>query len=438
VTADTGAGTGGRSLVVLMGGHRAGVIRASSAGSLELTYEKEWQDSRTATPLSLSLPLARRRHPDAPVHAFLSGLLPDSEQVLARWARTYHVSARNPFALLRHVGEDCAGAAQFARPERVEALVAGEGGVTWLPEDEVADRIRVLRRDPSAWHVHDTGQFSLAGAQAKTALHHDPGSGRWGEPWGAVPTTHILKPAIADLDDHDLNEHLCLEAAHRVGLPAARSTIASFGLERVVVVDRYDRLRTPAGTVTRVHQEDLCQALGIGPLGKYQNEGGPSPEQVIELLRREVRPAGSAEASVGRLVDALAFNWIIGGTDAHAKNYSLLLAGSQVRLAPLYDVASVLPYDGFHLPKLKMAMKIGGEYRLAAIGGRHWRRFAEANGLDPARTLARVDSLAERVPGALAAAAGDEVVKELGSGLPSRLVDSVAGWATACRETLRD
>jgi serine/threonine-protein kinase HipA len=346
------------------------------------------------------------------------------------------VSAGNPFALLRHVGEDCAGAAQFVRPERVDALMASKGDIQWLDEDQVAERLRLLRRDPTAWHTFDTGQFSLAGAQAKTALHYDPNTGRWGEPQGATPTTHILKPAVTGLDDHDLNEHLCLRAADLLGLPAAPSYVGQFGSERVIVVERYDRLHHGDGTVLRIHQEAMCQALGRLPTIKYQNEGGPTPEQIITVLRENALPASAATNAVNRFVDALAYNWIIGGTDAHAKNYSVLLSGFQVRLARLYDVASALPYDDMYVPRLRMAMKTGGEYGLDAVHGRHWRRFAQANRLDPDETVARIDDLAARTPDAFTASAKDKAVRALKSHLPARLTDRVAARAAQCRKKL--
>jgi serine/threonine-protein kinase HipA len=425
-----------RDLAVLIGGRRAGVVTMNANGRLGLRYDEEYLATKNPTPLSLSMPLAQRDHSDGPVRAFLWGLLPDNEQVLQRWARDYHVSAGNPFALLRHVGEDCAGAAQFVRPERVDALLAGKGEIQWLDEAEVAERLRLLRRDPTAWHPFNTGQFSLAGAQAKTALHHDRDTGRWGEPQGAVPTTHILKPAITGLDEHDLNEHLCLRAADQLGLPAATSSVGRFGRERVIVVSRYDRLRLPDGTFTRIHQEDMCQSLGLPPTSKYQNEGGPTPEQIITVLREHVVPAAASTDAVNRFVDALAFNWIIGGTDAHAKNYSVLLAGSQVRLAPLYDIASALAYDDMYVPRLRMAMKIGGDYGIEAASGRHWRRFAEANRLDPDETIARIDDLAARAPDAFTTAAKDKDVRALRSQLPARLTDRIATRAGQCRKNL--
>jgi len=425
-----------RDLVVLLGGRRAGVVTMDLQGRFTLTYDEDWRDMPKVTPLSLSLPLAQREHGDGAVRTFLWGLLPDNDQVLQRWARTYQVSAGNPFALLRHVGEDCAGAAQFVRPDRVDDIIAGKGEVAWLEDRDVAERLRLLRRDPTAWHAHETGQFSLAGAQAKTALHYDPSTGRWGEPQGAIPTTHILKPAITGLDDHDLNEHLCLRAADELGMHVAASSVGRFGTERAIVVERYDRLQHPDGTLVRIHQEDTCQALGFPPTRKYQNEGGPAPEQIITALRERVFPSSAGTESIDRFVDALAYNWIIGGTDAHAKNYSVLLAGSQVRLAPLYDVASALGYDDMYVPKLRMAMRIGGEYVIEVTSGRHWRRFAQANQLDPDRTIARIGDLASRTPDAFAGAVKDRAVTALRSQLPSRLVDRVAVRAAQCRRRL--
>lgn len=203
-------------------------------------------------------------------------------------------------------------------------------------------------------------------------------------------------------------------------------------------MSRYDRRQASDGTVARIHQEDMCQALGVPPTTKYQNEGGPTPEQIIDLLRRTVYPAQAAVESVSRFVDALAFNWIIYGTDGHAKNYSLLLNGRQVRLAPLYDIASALAYDDMYLPKLRMAMKIGGEYRVGATRGRHWRTFATSNGLDPDETIARVEHLARQAPDAFATVARAESIDGLKSDLPGRLTDRISAAAAKCRTRIHN
>jgi serine/threonine-protein kinase HipA len=423
-------------LAIVLEGHRAGTLTQGEGGVLELAYDDAYRALPEAVPVSLSMPLANATHRGELVRAFCQGLLPDNENVLERWASDFEVSARNPFALLRHVGEDCAGAVQFVRPDRVDGLLANQGAVAPLTEEEIAERLRILRRDPSAWHMATGGQFSLAGAQAKTALYRDRGSGVWGDPSGAVPTTHIVKPAIVGFDDHDLNEHLCLLAARIAGLRTAASRVQLFAGERAIVVDRYDRQPTGGGQIRRVHQEDMCQALGVRPAAKYQNEGGPSPEQIIGLLRAAVKPEAAAELDVGRFVDALAFNWLIVGTDAHAKNYSMLLASEQIRLAPLYDVASALPYDDMYLSRLRLAMRIGSEYRIDAITARHWEAFADRNALDPAAVKARIDDLARRLPDAFRQAAEAEPVRELKSELPARLAEKIGEHAERCRLAL--
>lgn len=425
-----------KTLVALMHVHRAGTVVQDHTGVLTLTYESSYRSSPAAIPISLSMPLARPASSGTVVRGFCQGLLPDNEAVLERWGRDFRVFPGNPFALLTHVGEDCAGAVQFVTPDRVEGLLAQQGAVVPLTEKAVAERLRTLQRDPSSWHLAGTGQFSLAGAQAKTALHFDPGTGRWGDPSGSVPTTHILKPAITGFAEHDLNEHLCLCAARILGLRSAESRVLRFGGERAIVVDRYDRLPAGGGRVQRIHQEDMCQALGLPPSTKYQSEGGPSAEQIIALLRSAVRPSSVAEREVGRFVDALVFNWLIAGTDAHAKNYSVLLTANQVRLAPLYDVASSLPCEDMYLPRLRLAMKVGSEYRISAITGRHWRAFAVGNRLDADRLLVRIDEIARRLPAAFREVAAADAVAALRSDLPERLAKKIEEHAGQCRARL--
>jgi serine/threonine-protein kinase HipA len=366
------------------------------------------------------------------VDPWLWGLLPDNERVLARWAAEYHASAKSAFSLLSTpVGHDCAGAVQFVGKAVTDEVLGRESRIEWLSEVQVADRLRLLRKDATAWLGRSNpGQFSLAGAQAKTALVLDGEA--WGVPHGTIPTTHILKPAIAGLDDQDLNEHLCLSAARRAGLRTAQTWVQRFDGESAIVVRRYDRIER-AGRRYRVHQEDLCQALGFRPDQKYEVEGGPSAADVIRLIR-EVVPRRDAEVDAMRFVDALIWNWLIAGTDAHAKNYSLLIAGGMVRLAPLYDIASGLPY--FHERKMKFAMRLAGDYRIYDWSNR-WPGVAKELGLDAEQVIERAVELAELAPEAFRDAAGVEAVKALGSPLSSQLVDLVADRARRCGRLIR-
>ncbi|HEY2055426.1 MAG TPA: type II toxin-antitoxin system HipA family toxin [Solirubrobacterales bacterium] len=420
------------ALVVLLGDRVAGTLTRLTGGQLRFDYDPLYREAETATPLSLSMPVRINSHSDRVVTPWLWGLLPDNEAVLRRWARELQASASSAFSLLSTpVGEDCAGAVRFVAPDRVEEALGRSGEVTWLDESGVAERLRELREDATAWLGEVfTGQFSLAGTQAKTALLLD--GNRWGVPTGSIPTTHILKPGVQGLADQDLDEHLCLDAARRAGLVVAHTRIERFAEFSAIVVERYDRLAVDDRLV-RVHQEDLCQALGLPPDRKYQRDGGPTPTQIARLLRNAMSPS-VAEEAVRRFADALAWNWVIGGTDAHAKNYSLLLSAGQVRLAPLYDVASALPY-GMDEHKLRFAMKVGGSY---GVYPRHdyWRAAAEALDLDAEALHARVRELAEVAPDAFSAAAATPDVQALAGDLPARLVDLITDRGRRCLELL--
>jgi serine/threonine-protein kinase HipA len=406
-------------LVALLDGKEIGRVHNDARGRLTFVYNDEWRKAPDAYPLSLSMPLAAKEHGPSVIRAFLWGLLPDNEIVLGRWATKFQVSARNVFALISHVGEDCAGAVQFVTPERLDAIRSvKEDKVEWLGEPDIAKRLQMLRDDHAAWRLpRDTGQFSLAGAQPKTALLLQ--NKRWGIPSGRIPTTHILKPPTGHFDGHSENEHFCLMLARNLGLPSAQSQVMRFEKEIAIVIERYDR-QHKGNEIVRIHQEDICQALGIVPTERYQNEGGPSAADIVELLRTS---STDRETDVNTFVDAIGFNWLIAGTDAHAKNYSLLLGGGPlVRLAPLYDVASILPYDEFDMQKLKLAMKVGGEYKLSLIGLRHWQKFARETRLNADELIARLGSMAKQLP----EEADDARKRAQAEGLDKAIIDRLA------------
>jgi len=470
-----------KELVAVMWGNEVGRLTCDHNGRLRFTYADAWRRREDAVPLSLSMPLAAQEHTHKPVSAFLWGLLPDNEVVLRRWGQRFQVSARNAFALIAKVGEDCAGAVQFVRTERLDAVLgAGPTQVAWLDDEGIAERLRLLREDRGAWRgPSDTGQFSLSGAQAKTAFLFE--EGRFGVPAGRTPTTHILKPPLREFPGHVENEHFCMALAREVGLATAFSEVRRFGDELAIVITRYDRART-AGLATaaaaraaaakvrgegegdaaaaaseaaiasaeasalgelaksqpivRLHQEDMCQALAIQPMSKYQNEGGPSPGQIAALLRGS---SSSPMEDVAAFVEALAYNWVIAGTDAHAKNDSVLLAAwGQVRLAPLYDLASALPYPRLEMQRLRLAMKIGSTYRIRDIQGRHWRALCKDLRVDEDATIGRITAIAAGVAEGVAALGARMIEDGLDAEVIARLVACIGERARACRKLLSD
>lgn len=397
---------------------------------ISLSYDESWRFGRESFPVSLSLPLAKTSHPDAAIRPFLQGLLPDNPAVIEAWGKRFQVSPRNPFDIIRQVGEDCAGALQFIRPERLELILSGRlDSLAELSEEALARRMSDLQTQSRAIAVPIDGRFSLAGAQTKDALHFK--DGRWHVPAGRIPSTHILKPQLEDFEEHALNEHFCLHLAAAIGLSAAESRILEVAGGNVLCVKRYDRVLNPARhEIVRVHQEDTCQATGRYPHQKYQPDGGASAAEIVSLLDRF---ADDPRDDIDRFVMALALHWVIAGTDAHSKNYSLLHGpGSFLRLAPLYDVASFLPYRKD--PKsshLKLAMKIGGTYRLHQIAAAQWRKWALEANLSPERVVVLVTTLIERLAAALEPTR-DAVAQTSASPFLHQLADRIAERAQIC------
>ena len=380
-------------LNVLLDGQPVGTLIQRPGGRHAFEYLKSWQGNPDAIPLSYSIPLQQDRHGTRVVTDFMWGLLPDNEQTLRRWGTRYKVSAHNPFALLAAIGEDCPGAVQIIPPDLV---LKGRQRVTWLTKEEIEDRIRKLKEDVGAGRLeNDTGQFSLAGSQEKTALYRV--AKRWGVPQGRTPTTHILKPETGRVREIAANEHFCLQLARQCRLPAAISEVETMGDIPVIIVQRFDRYRASNGLVRRVHQEDMCQALATRE--KYQQRGGPGLFDIMTLLQFSERP----DVDRDRFMRAQAFNYLIAGTDAHARNYSISYArGGEFRLSPLYDVISDLPYTKKPGSQSSLAMAIGGKRIIKQILPRHWERQARSVRFPRDQMFGHLRDLIARLPEAVA------------------------------------
>lgn len=415
-------------LLIFIEGELAGRVHADKSGRLSLNYESAWRESSQGYSLSVSMPLAEITYPQKAVLPYIWNLLPENPYVLQRWGQQYHVSAGNPFKLLAHVGADVPGAAQFIPPER-RAEIQSEHYPTieWMSIDELRERLRRLRDDISAVRrPGDIGKMSLPGAQAKTAYYWDPQENRWGVPGGRTPTTHIIKPCVPGFDGLVENEHFCLDIAARLGMLAAKSFVLALD-DTYIVVERYDRLPPSPGSPfpRRIHQEDMCQALSLMPTKKYQEDDGPGIAQIVTLIRRVSANPG---VDVERFLKANMFNWLIGGTDGHAKNYSLLIgAGDEIRFAPLYDLSSQLPYPD--LIAQRVSMKIGEHYEIARVGLSDWQNLARSCAIDEERVISMLTEMAKALPDEISAARAQALVdglsKNIIAPLAQRLITHV-------------
>ena len=416
-------------LCVVIEGRVIGRLTADRASRMTFEYEDAWLDAQGAHSLSVNMPLAKTVYPQRAVLPYLWNLLPENRQVLQRWGQQYHVSAAHPFQLLMHVGADLPGAAQFVASEKLPELQSSQPTVDWISEDELAERLIQLRQDISAVRrAGDLGTMSLPGVQAKAAFYRDEQTGRWGVPGGGTPTTHIIKLGMPGFDGLVENQYLCQEIASRLGMPAARSRVLRLD-QSYIVVERYDRLPPVSGSpwVRRVHQEDLCQALGIMPTTKYQDQGGPGIAEIVTLIRRV---STAPETDVDRFLQANMLNWLIGGANAHAKNYSLRIgAADEIRLAPLYDLSSQLPYAD-QIPQ-RLSMKIGEHHDIAQVSIADWCKLARACAVREDRVLGMLADMARELPDHISAARDQAIAEGLDESVVSPLAARLIAHVTA-------
>lgn len=361
-----------KELLVFVEDRYCGMLREDGHGRHSFTYDF----TGAVTPrLSLSMPLRTEPWTGKPIEAFIDGVLPDSPAMRRRVAALYDVNANNPFALLTAIGLDCAGGTQFVRPEDADTF-RQSAILRPISETEIADRLRAISGDAGAsWQIDDE-HWSLNGAQDKIALCF--ARGQWHEALGSAATTHIIKPGIGGLREQAFNEYVCMKAIQELDIPVAASDFHLFGDLPAIVSTRWDRevSASPNGdlTVRRIHQEDMCQATAHMTAEKYQSDGGPSAIDIINCLRSN----NLDEANVTLFYIALILNFLMAGTDAHAKNYAVLEpTGQRPHLAPLYDIASMFAYDTQRKQR-KLAMSIGREYNYERIELRHWQRLAAA------------------------------------------------------------
>lgn len=363
-------------LDVLISGKHAGTLSQDDSGSLSFRYAREYRGA----PLSSAMPLSTRTYPSKTVLPYLWGLLPEDTTTRNHIAAEAEISPNNPFDLLGVIGLDCPGAVQFCRPGcnavREERLAA-------ISEAEIADRLSQGRQGNMGW-VAENERWSLGGQQSKFALRRC--NGQWFSCEGAAATTHIFKSGIEGLAHQALNEYVCMRLAAACGIDVASVEYLEFegdkGVEPAIVVTRYDRIATKDG-VERLHQEDFCQALGCLPENKYTMFGGPTSADILSVL---LATGPYAQKNAASFLQMLFFNYLLAATDAHAKNYSLMLnENGALKLAPLYDVASIAPYieaKQLVAKPPKLAMPIGGENRAGRVTRKNLSRFIQQCNLD--------------------------------------------------------
>ena len=372
--------------------------------------------ARLGIPLiSVAMPMSANAHPDKVVRPFFHGLLPEGEarQMIAY---DFGLAADDDFGLLTQLGRDCAGALVVLPPGEMPENKARAQPAEVLDNIEIGRRLRALPVHPLG--VNGTIRASLPGVQPKLLLtRHD---GTWCSPDALHPSTHILKPAVVELEHSVANEAFCMTLASDAGLIAAAISIGDFDGVAVLVSERYDRQPHANGTTRRLHQEDTCQALSIMTRVtrlKYQAFGGPNLRAIAKVLTQW---GGSATD----LLRYVTFSVLMGNADLHGKNLSLLHRDDgTVTLAPIYDVMCTTYYDGqqgWRQIDTELGLFIADKTDILTVTVDDLVAEAQTWGLQPAAVRNTVSALAAQVADAI-----DDTVDKLGFDVPAELVERV-------------
>ncbi|WP_318362983.1 type II toxin-antitoxin system HipA family toxin [Enterobacter sp.] len=429
-------------LAIWMNGIHVGFWEKSRGEDL-LRYLPEWIADGQGRPLSLSLPFTpgNQAWRGNIVRDYFDNLLPDSEGIRRRLAMRYQAESLEPFDLLTELGKDCVGAIQLLHEDE-EPTDLYSVKYRPLSASEIATALRNTTQVLLPGRQDDANdlRLSIAGAQEKTALLWH--KGQWCMPEGNTPTTHIFKLPLglvgnmkADMSTSVENEWLCSLLLEHYGIPVARTEIAQFEDQKALVVERFDRKwSADRQWIIRLPQEDMCQALGVSPLRKYQADGGPGISEIMEILSH----SDQAEHDRAQFFRAQIIFWLMAATDGHAKNFSIAIAPQgRYHLTPLYDVLSAWPVIGhgnnqIAWQKCKLAMAVRGSsnyYQIYRIQKRHWINHGKLAGLGEQQIETMLDEIISVTPGVI-----DRVMALLPQTYPQELADSIFnGIRQQCR-----
>ncbi|EGR0489724.1 type II toxin-antitoxin system HipA family toxin [Vibrio cholerae] len=421
------------SLIAHINNTKIGHLTKTTDGSMQFCYDDNWLDKPNAYPISLSLPLQSQPHKGDPVANYFDNLLPDLTSTRKNIQCRHSTASTNTFDLLHAIGRDCVGS------------------LSLLPENEVQNGLASTRLEPlSVRNLHniftaheyqvplgmiDKHDFriTISGAQEKTALLNI--KDEWFLPSLDYPSTHILKfpigfiqqpTATLDMTDSVENEYFCIKLAEAMAFQAPKIEILEVEGMKTLAIERFDRhWSKDENALIRLSQEDMCQVFSLPSRLKYQSDSGVGIKEIMQLL------SGSrcADKDCDDFMRFQVFQWLVGATDGHAKNFSIFIeADSTYRLTPFYDIMSAFPASngkGINTRKLKLAMSLkstssGNKWHLEKIYPRHFIATAETVGFCTIRMQEILDEFVDTFPNAI-----EQVVNQLPNGFPAQIIDSI-------------
>ena len=392
---------------------RIGALTADSFSDAKFTYDRDYLDNPNARALSISLPLTDETFSPERTRNYFEGMLPEGflRRSVAQKMRT---EESDYIAMLAGLGKECIGAVTITDGEMLSPAPAYER--------LTMNQMREIAREGATKSVQVVMKthLSLTGASGKVGLYYEPDDMTWYLPLGNAPSTHIVKQSHVRLDSIVANEQLSLLTAKKLGIDVPSCHIINTGDagedEVLFATERYDRKKKTDGKClngldvpVRLHQEDFAQALSIAPINKYESEGGHYMKDMFDLLNKY--SASPIEDRL-KLWDIIVFDYLIGNTDNHVKNVSLVYSENlrTVRLAPAYDILSTVIYES---STRDMGFSIGGELCIDKITRNHFKAAAKECGLGEKMAMTRFDKLANGFEEALSNSAYELANREI-------------------------
>ncbi|MFI3272647.1 MAG: HipA domain-containing protein [Pseudomonadota bacterium] len=368
-----------------------GEIRKINATTISFRYDATWIEKRLPA-ISFSLPVQSDWCAEDRSTNFFDNLLPE-EDVRKSIARHEGFHQHDIFSFLKNKGQECAGALCIIPQNKSLSDYSNKG------LEDITDKIASIltTRKKIIQEIKPLGieiptRISLAGAQDKLPVRIE--NGRMYVPHDLSPTTHIIKPDNNNFQGIVYNEFLCMRLASLSGLTVPQHNIIFVEDDiPLYVVERFDRKKQADGSITRIHQEDFCQALGINKDYKYQKAGwGFSYEDMVSLLF-ENNISNKEDAQI-QFLESMVFNALVGNTDAHAKNFSILHKGNQATIAPLYDIVSSDIYSDIDS---SLSIAIGTSYCRETLYRADWELFAKDLRLQKKVVFTKIEQVLQRI-----------------------------------------
>lgn len=374
-----------------------GTIKGNGSMDAVFAYNDEYLSANNPAPISISLPLQNNPFSPEQTRNYFESLLPEgfSRTAVADWIKA---DEKDYLTILSFLGRECLGAVRI-----IEGKDISESGYELLTEKRIKE-LAAEGATKSTQILMET-HLSLTGATGKVGLYFDAASGKWYLPKGNAPSTHIVKQSHVRLKYMVLNEQLCILTAKKLGINVPESFIVNKGAnddELLFATKRYDRTFSGEKHINglpcplRLHQEDFAQALSIMASDKYEKKPSGYLKRMFELIR-----SNSSDPIEDQLVllRSIFFNFLIGNTDCHVKNYSLLY-GTDLRskhLAPIYDLVATRVYK----TTSEMSFYIGGELDIEKIDRTSFIEAADEIGISSRMVLNIFDEVTGKFENAL-------------------------------------